>query len=60
MEFDIVERDKLIYKKYRPSKYKFNNVAAFKDLSVKTLGQLLLREYIDDTPLVRTTYEFMK
>lgn len=60
MKFDIAARDKIIYKRYRESKYRFGNIAAFKDMTARTLGQLILYEYIEDTPLVRSVYEFMK
>ena len=66
MEKDITARDKIIFGKYRPSKYKFDNNAAFEDMPLKTLTQLVVDEYIDldgtcgSSPRFEEIYEFMK
>lgn len=44
---DIETRDKMIYGKYRPNKYKFGNICYFKEMPLKTLTQLFDENFID-------------
>lgn len=44
---DIETRDKMIYGKYRPNKYKFGNICYFKEMPLKVLSWLFEQNYID-------------
>lgn len=62
---DIEARDKLIYGKYRASKYKFGNIQYFKDLAPKTMDILIKSKFADpdarknNAPSFMEFYDFM-
>lgn len=63
---DIETRDKLIFGRYRPSKYKFGGTCHFDDLDVDNLEKLIEQNFIDLqgkhnlAPTVEEIYAFMK
>lgn len=62
---DIETRDKIIFGRYRPNKYRYGT-AWFRDMNVKTLRKLLEQNFIDpeetqnESPTVEQIYEFMR
>lgn len=63
---DIETRDKIILGRFRPNKYKFNNVCPFSNMDATILGQLIEQHFIDPeewankTCTVSDIYEFLK
>lgn len=62
---DIEARDKIIFGKYRPNKYKFNDGQKFECMSDKTLKELIDKGFADPDarknlgPSVIEVYEFL-
>lgn len=63
---DIVSRDKIIFGKYRPNKYKFGGIQKFEGMDVKTLKTLIDNNFADPedrqnlAPSIQEIYDFME
>ena len=63
---DIETRDKIIYGKYKPSRYKFGGTQSFRGMMVDTLKTLIDQNFADpeecqnDSPTISEFYDFME
>lgn len=62
---DVSTRDKLIFGKYSPNRYKFGGIQKFENLDVETLGKLIDQNFAEPenrknlAPSIGEIYDFM-